>query len=409
MLSGRVPESQGATHKGRPLEQDPEGEGENMGDKKSSSPCSKASVSSRKRFTRAARLAVLQRLVRPLHHTLEGESVSFAERQADMLLARMMQKVLAARGLKGCYLRTTFGEMHYYDSHPGSSEPPVWLQHGIGSSGQCFALIADIVRKKRRVIMPDLFHFCGFSKPNNALMTLTDHLQSLRELCEGLKLKSLDYCGLSLGGWIGLKWAALADTPIRSLMLLNAAGLRFGSVVLRDALTTLSWDRFHKQFPGIMYAAPFHGVSGISPLVRRSLYRLLKDPAVRAFLRTVRPTDFVDFQLKNIAVPVRLLWGDRDSFLSPRCPHYFVDHLPKVEGYYVQDCAHILCLEAPNNVLFHIDDFFALGLDARDPERRLLKQTFPVYSERDIRSNRDQPAQPSASVASKTSVTGGAA
>lgn len=383
--------------------------GGNMRDRVSSSPGSRATAHSQKRFTRAARLAFLQGFVRPLHHTLEGDGVSFAERQADMLLARAMQKVLAARGLKGCYLRTTFGQMHYYDSHPGSTETPVWMQHGIGSSGQCYALIADIVRKKRRVIMPDLFHFCGFSKPNNALMSLADHLQSLRELFAGLRLKSVDYCGLSLGGWLGLKWSALPDTPVRSLMLLNAAGLRFGSVVLRDALTTLSWDRFHKQFPGIMYAAPFQGVAGISPVVRRSLYRLLKDPAVRSFLRTVRPSDFVDFQLKNIALPVRLLWGDRDSFLSPRFPHYFVDHLSNVHGYYVQDCAHILCLEAPNNVLFHMNEFFDLGLDPQDPLRRLLKQSFPLYSERDIRSNRDQPARPLNQVADSRSAPKGVA
>jgi hypothetical protein len=92
--------------------------------------------------------------------------------------------------------------------------------------------------------------------------------------------------------------------------------------------------------------------------------------------------------LGQIRCPVRLLWGDRDSFLSQQAPHYFIRHIRQIEGYYIEDCAHVLCLEAPYNVLQHMNAFFDLGIAFDSQLVKLLRRAFGSYPERSIKSMR---------------------
>jgi pimeloyl-ACP methyl ester carboxylesterase len=335
---------------------------------------------------RRLRLEVLSRVVRPFVHARESETISFAERQADLVLSKMMRQFMRQTGFPSRTACTSFGLMHYYDSDPFSHEIPFVMIHGMGSSGQCFAMVAEAIRKKRRVILPDLFHFSGFSEPNNPVMTLDQHVQSLRELLQELGVSSCDVVGLSLGGWISQKLAVSSPELVHRLMLLNTAGLRFGTILLRDKLSMLSWEKFQKLFPGVLYASPYQGVPIISPIVRRSLFRLLKDHAVRDFLKTIRPSDFMEPYLSQITCPVMVLWGDRDTFLSQQTPHFILKHVPGARGFYVENCAHILCLEAPLNCLEHMNLFFDLGLDFDSPLLQLIAAFFGRYDERPIQS-----------------------
>lgn len=349
--------------------------------------------SEKRSLRRQLKLLIKKDLVRPLHHLRESDTVSQAERQLDSALSRMMLRLLNLRNLQSCYANTSFGKLHYYDSAPGSRERPLILQHGIGSSGQCWSVLAAVVKERRRLVIPDLFDFCGFSRRiTDSPLSVSDHTKALRQLADSLGQTSVDYCGLSLGGWIGLTWALQAPGEIKSLMLHNSAGLRFGAISLRDRLLTMSWEKFQREFPGVMYASPYQGVPGVSPVVKRSLFRILKDPSVRDFLKTVTPNDFVDHQLGKLTCPTHLLWGDRDSFISQKSPHYFCRNIPNIQGYFVQDCAHILCLEAPINVLKNLDCFFELGLDWRRGEAAALSRIFPLYPEREVTSNRDRQA-----------------
>lgn len=335
---------------------------------------------------RRARLALLSNIVRPFVHFREGETITFAEKQADLALSRLARRAMAHTGLQSRHVCTSFGVMHCYDSAPGSSEPPLVMIHGIGSSGQCFLMLAEAIKKYRRVVLPDLFHFSGFSVPNNPVMNLDEHTRSIEELMDGLGVSECDAVGLSLGGWIAQKCVLRQSVKVRRLMLLNSAGLRFGTIVLRDKLLTLSWEKFDKLFPGLLYAPPYRGVQLVSPVVRRALFRLLKDHAVRDFMKTIRPSDFMEPYLSQIKCPVLLLWGDRDSFLSQQAPHFFVRHLPDVQGFYVEDCAHILCLEAPYNCLEHMDEFFALDMDRQALLPVVLSRAFGRYQERSVTS-----------------------
>jgi hypothetical protein len=100
-------------------------------------------------LSRNLRLRFLNTVVRPARRVSNSDAVSFAEKQIDQTLARVFREALQAAGLKSCTSDNTYGQLHYYDSHPQSQEPPIVMIHGIGSSGQCFAILALMLMNKR--------------------------------------------------------------------------------------------------------------------------------------------------------------------------------------------------------------------------------------------------------------------
>lgn len=301
-------------------------------------------------LSRSLKLTFLNTLIRPARHLENSDAVSFAEQQIDLTLAKMTREALNSAGLQSRTSDNSFGQMHYYDSQPNSNEPPVVLLHGIGSSGQCFSMLALMLLNKRRVVMPDLFHFSGFSRPNNPIMSIEQHTLAVAEFIESISNEPADIVGLSLGGWIAMKLAIDKPTLVKSLSLLNPGGLKYRAHTLRDTLLYLSWSKFHSIYPGIMSVYPYSGVPMISPVLKRGLYRVLKSESVRDFVKTIRTKDFVDDQIHRIQCPVQLLWGVEDRLLSTETPLAIIKALPDCQAYWVREAAHILCLEAPVNV-----------------------------------------------------------
>ena len=301
-------------------------------------------------LSRSLKLTVLNSLVRPARHLENSDAVSFAEQQVDSALAKVTREALNSTGLKARVSDNPFGQLHYYDSQPDSDAPPVVLLHGIGSSGQCFSMLALMLLNKLLVVMPDLFHFSGFSRPNNPVMTIEQHTMAVAEFLRSLSSEPADLVGLSLGGWIAMKLAIEEPKLVKSLSLLNPGGLKYRAHTLRDTLLYLSWNKFHSVYPGIMSAYPYIGVPMISPVLKRGLYRVLKSESVRDFVKTVKTKDFLDDHIHRIQCPVQLLWGVEDKLLSTETPLAIVKALPNCQAYWVREAAHILCLEAPVNV-----------------------------------------------------------
>ncbi|NBW82263.1 alpha/beta hydrolase [bacterium] len=330
-------------------------------------------------LSRKVRLGFLNAIVRPARRLSNSDAVGFAEKQIDLTLARAFREALQSAGLKSCMSDNTFGQMHYYDTHPGSDEPPVLMIHGIGSSGQCFALLALMLKNKRRVVLPDLFHFSGFSDPNNPVMTRIDHTRSLSEFIASISPTAADVVGLSLGGWLAMSLAIENPGLVKSLTLLNPSGLGFRPYALRDTLIYLSWSKFHSLYPGIMSAFPYSGVPIVSSVLKRGVYRVLKDDGVRDFVKTVGPGDFLDKDLAKIACPTLLMWGMQDKLLSPETPLALVRGIPKCQGYWVRDAAHILCLEAPLNVFDCLVRFLDLERIEDNNFVSLVRSTHRLY------------------------------
>lgn len=330
-------------------------------------------------LNRKVRLQFLNNVVRPARRVSNSDVVGFAEKQIDLTLARVFREALQKVGLQSCTSDNKYGQLHYYDSHPGSEEPPLVMIHGIGSSGQCFAILALMLKNKRRVVLPDLFHFSGFSHPNNPVMSRSEHTACLFEFISGLSDKPTDVVGLSLGGWLAMSLAVKHPQLVSSLTLLNPGGLDYRTYALRDTLLYLSWSKFHSLYPGIMSGFPYAGIPLVSSVLKRGVYRVLKDDGVRDFVKTVDTEDFLDKDLKKIKCPTLLMWGMEDKLLSAETPLMLVNSIADCRGYWVRDAAHILCLEAPVNVYECLVRFLDLGKIEDNNFVTLVRNSHRIY------------------------------
>jgi abhydrolase domain-containing protein 6 len=338
--------------------------------------------------SRSVQFIYLNGFKRPARKLPEHDLIKASESKADQIISASFRSVLHKLGLSSSQIPTRFGMMHCYDSNPNSTQPALVMLHGIGSSGQCFSWLALMLKERRRVILPDLFHFCGFSTPNNGVMTVEEHAQSVIDLCNNLGLEEFDFCGLSLGGWIGLKLAITEPRRVKSLTLLNSAGLDYRSHALRDTLSHLTWKKFQILYPGLMRAFPYTGASALSGVFGRSLYRLLKQDSVRNFLKTIHSNDFLDKEIGKIKCPSRVLWGHEDRLLSEEVAYDLCARISNCDGYFIERCAHVLCLEAPLNVFNHLNEMLGTKGQPLNTFSRLLFQTAKSFPESKINKER---------------------
>lgn len=309
--------------------------------------------------------------------------ISPLEWRGDALLAKAFRKLLKLSFLKSCYLETPYGRLHYYDSAPGSDEVPAVLVHGMGSSGQSFAVLAALMAPQKRIVLPDLFHFSGFSVSKKDNMDIHEHVDSLAFFIENIAGgRAVELCGLSLGGWAGLWLALKRPELLKSLALLNPAGVAMRESSVRDTLLYLDWKKFESIYPFILKARPFHGVSVVSQFAKRTMFRVLKNDGVEGFVRSITHEHLLDSLLHEISTPVLLMWGMEDRFLSPQTPEMLARNIRNIEAVYVEKCAHILCLEAPLNVYYELLRFWKIEESKDNLALRLAKKLFPVYSQR---------------------------
>jgi pimeloyl-ACP methyl ester carboxylesterase len=94
------------------------------------------------------------------------------------------------------------------------------------TTGICWAFVALLLARNRRVIIPDLTDFdFGLSqspalRAGTGVATQEDHVQMCVDLADALSLEQLDLCGHSYGGAVALKVARRQPPLVRKLILL---------------------------------------------------------------------------------------------------------------------------------------------------------------------------------------------
>jgi pimeloyl-ACP methyl ester carboxylesterase len=127
----------------------------------------------------------------------------------------------------------------YRDTAPSSGETPVVLVHGSPGSGDVLRGLADLLRPRFRVIVPDLPGF-GFSTRSLPDYSFRAYGAYLIQLLDMLHVPKAQLVGFSMGGGVALSIADLAPDRVASLVMLSAVGVQerelSGSYVFNHAL-----------------------------------------------------------------------------------------------------------------------------------------------------------------------------
>ena len=243
----------------------------------------------------------------------------------------------------------------------GGEGKPIILLHGFDSSFLEFRRIYPSLKKKFKVIVPDLLGF-GFT-PRFATnkFTSSDIISHLIDLIENLKVSNkLKIVGASMGGSIALKLADKIPDLVDKLILLSPAGLFGGAKSI--------------PFPLNQIGASFLGL----PQVRKSLCR-------QAFAYPDECVGEMEEQIASIHlgckgwrnslasfaksggfagtnkyiqnIPIKTLCGENDRILGKK-EIKNLRSIEKLNFVGLQNCGHLPHIDLPSLTSKIIQDYF---------------------------------------------------
>jgi pimeloyl-ACP methyl ester carboxylesterase len=303
----------------------------------------------------AARLALVLLLTAlggcaPIQQRLYDGAV--ASRRAD---AGLVERRATVRGRAVSYLERP--------GAPGGRT--VVLVHGFAGSKDHWLALAPLLPADARLIVPDLAGHGG-----SAAVAAPDapvFAADLAALLDSLRAAPADLVGNSLGGLVATLVALDAPARVRSLTLLDPAGLRSPTPSRTDTLlaagqavliptTRAAYDRLVEmafstppELPGLARAVLLRDVRRREPYLRALLAALVAQP------------DRLAGRLGALDAPTLLLWGADDQILHPSAADRWSAERPGLAVEILGGVGHAPMMEVPETVADRLTAFWGVA------------------------------------------------
>jgi pimeloyl-ACP methyl ester carboxylesterase len=254
--------------------------------------------------------------------------------------------------------------------------PPLALLHGFADSADTWRRALDLLaRRGRRALAVDLPGYGAADGLRPEAPVLEQYRAFAGALVEHLAAEdgeAVVLCGNSLGGAIALRAAEQPELPLAGIVPVAPAGLDMPV-----------WFRIIEADPLVraLLAAPLPLPELLVRKVVGEVYRALvfarpraaAGEVVASFTRHHRSRDAVAAMLANgrrvlpelhgcfalgeVAVPVLLVWGDRDRMVTHQGARRVIDALPATTYVLLDGVGHCPQLEAPERFVDALEDF----------------------------------------------------
>ncbi|MGQ0699922.1 MAG: alpha/beta fold hydrolase [Panacagrimonas sp.] len=266
----------------------------------------------------------------------------------NLLLA--LDRLMA--GVKLQRLRSGGLEWVYLDS--GGNGEPLVLVHGFGGDKTNWTLMCRQLRGRYRIIIPDLPGFGESDSPINARYRVQDHVERLRGFLRHLGVMRPHLGGNSMGGYTAALYAAQHPTEVRSLWLINAAGIFTAqpSELLAavqsngpNPLLPQTPAQFREVLNFAMSKPPYIPAFVLDVMARRAMAAIaLRE---RQFEDILEDSPHLETPLAGLPTPTHVLWGDQDRLIHVDCVRVFRELLPDCSATVLPGIGHVPMLEAP--------------------------------------------------------------
>jgi len=214
--------------------------------------------------------------------------------------------------------------------------PPLILLHGSGSNSAMW--IGDVVEYCRhyRVFAVDIVGEPNHSDPNRPDLSGEAYAEWLDDIRHELKLETASLLGISLGGWMALKYAVSKPAQVDKLVLLCPAGIapeRKGFMLMALPMLLLG-QRGVKMITRYVYGndnVPVEAVEFSQLIFNNFKPRMGALPI------------FSDIDLRRLTMPIYLVVGQRDVLLhSEKTAKRIEKLLPHAKINQIKAAGHIL-------------------------------------------------------------------
>lgn len=251
---------------------------------------------------------------------------------------------LQALGYRRRWTPTPHGDLHTLTARGFGQLPPMFVVHGLGSSGADYAWAFGAFRRAcSSLILPDLYGHGASSSPDLAPADLKE--SQLDALAALIPERAILF-GNSLGGVVAAQLYARVPERIAAVVFVSPGGAPMtdpelatflGDFRLRDPAAARAFvDRFLGR-PG-WFAGPY--AWGVQQRMGR--------PPIRKLVEGIRSTDLlVEEDLSRITCPVLLYWGQQDRVIPSLARDWWFRHLPRAERMTPEGFGHAPFLDDP--------------------------------------------------------------
>lgn len=243
------------------------------------------------------------------------------------------------------------GGLHYAYLEGGQGAP-LMLLHGFGADKDSFTRVARFLTPHFRVIVPDQIGFGESAHPQQADYAPIAQAARLRALAQALGIQSLHLGGSSMGGHIALTYAALHPAEVKSLWLLDPAGVwsapesELRKIVRqtgRNPLMASSEDDFAGIFAFVMSDPPFIPRPMLNVIARERIQNFALEK--RMFKQLA--ADSVEARVTGLATPTLIVWGEQDRAIHVATAGVLHKLMPNSQVVLMPGIGHLPMIERP--------------------------------------------------------------
>ncbi|CAN5687090.1 alpha/beta hydrolase [soil metagenome] len=249
--------------------------------------------------------------------------------------------------------------------------PPVVLVHGTPTRSYLWRRVAPVLREHFTVYVYDLLGY-GESVPHVAGdVSLPTQSAALAELLDHWGIVGAGAAGHDIGAAVVLGAHLLQSKPFARVGLLDG-------VVLRPWITPTTRHmqahlETYRSMPGHMYReiVRTHLRSATESAMDPRAFEVFMEQwtsaeGQAAYLQKVAlfdegHTEEIEARLAELRVPVLILWGEKDRWLSPELAARLGEEIPGSRVTTVRNAGHFVMEDAPHEVARALDDFFLGG------------------------------------------------
>ena len=271
----------------------------------------------------------------------------------DNVLVRMNTQQRQSAGLQRKEARLPDGSQCVYLE--GGQGEPLMLLHGFGSNKDHFCRVARALQGRYRLVIPDLVGFGESTRSRELSHAPPQQAARLVALAHHLGIDHLHVGGSSMGGHIAMTWAALYPGMVRSLWLLNPAGVRSApasEVRLRNQASgrNLLITRNAADYKTLMEMLVDRPVS----LPGAMLAALGADRFANADLETQiygeLSDDPLEARIEGLPTATLIVWGQQDRVIHPASAGILRQLLPNAQVRLLDKVGHLPAMEATQRV-----------------------------------------------------------
>jgi 3-oxoadipate enol-lactonase len=241
---------------------------------------------------------------------------------------------------------------------PGANGPALVLVNALGTTTVIWEALLEALAFRGPVLGFDQRGH-GLSELGEAPYTVDVLAADTLELLDALGIESAVVCGLSIGGLVAQRLAALAPERVRGVILCGTAA-RIG--------TREGWQARIEQvqaggLTGLLDAVLARWLSpsfrAASPELTRALRCLLErayTPGYLATLHALREADLTE-QTRRLRLPALVVSGELDEATTPEQGQELAASIPGARFELLEGAAHLLPVERPSELARLIDAF----------------------------------------------------